>query len=109
MKYIKRCWSLKGFFKDKRYLFETYYTEDEAIWRMCSILDKMNIVDLATEGHFEKTVFNKQAFLKRYVLECYAPNIKFVIHKKSKGEINKPSFRYKLKKFKREFNEKDNL
>lgn len=105
----QRCWVLKGFTHGKEYLYETYFTEDEAIWRIASILDSVRCVDLLTEGYFEYTEFLGVKYLKLYVLECYAPNMRFVIHKKSRGDINKLSFKYKLRKFKREFNEKDKL
>lgn len=104
-----RCWVLKGFSQGKQYLYETYFDEDEAIWRVASILDKVNAVDILNSGYFDFTNVHGIKFLKLYVLECYAPNMKFIIHKKSKGDINKLSFRYKLRKFKREFNEKNKV
>lgn len=104
-----RGWLVKGFLHGKQYMYETYFNEDEAIWRVGDILNKMRCVDLLTDGYFDYTEFLGVKYLKLYVLECYAIGMKFIIQKKCKGDINKRSFNYKLRKFKREFNEKDKI
>lgn len=90
-------------------MYETYFTADEAIWRVASILNEIHCVDLLNSGYFDYTKFLGEKFLKLYVLECYAPNMRFVIQKKCKGDIDKRTFRYKLRKFKREFNEENKI
>lgn len=104
-----RCWVVKAFASGKQYMYETYFTEDEAIWRVASILNSINAVDILNDGYFDYTTFLGEKFLKLYVLECYAPGMKFIIQKKSRGEINKRTFTYKLRKFKREFNEENKI
>ena len=46
---VPRSWVVKGFNHGKQYMYETYFSEDEAIWRIASILDKLHCVDILND------------------------------------------------------------
>lgn len=103
---MTRTWELQQWVNGVLRARERYYDENECIWRMCSILDKMNMVDIANKGEFTKTEFLGETFCKRYTLDWFVPRVKFVIIKRTKGDINKLTFRAKIRKFIKEFNGK---